>query len=382
MRVCLGSLLLLTFSLAWPSASARFIGVETLRPPAIAGLACLDCGLAILERLIMVKKRVPRRKLSRLILAVAAGVLALLTSADRAIAQWEGWQLYDYGVLMESSSTLTVSGTGDKILGNIGMGGTGDALNLSGATSPTITGHSNGDLATSTSAAIGFAAASGSSAYTPPAVTTGITSGTGQIGAPTSSPQFNVSNIGTALNIVNGINTNYGSTQTVNPLFINSGGLLVLPAGNGPFVYNATINNNFSTGSNDGNFTIQGTANQQVVIDIAATGTPTLDGSIVFAGTLKDENVVINITGANNTFTMDTFGNTTYGMYIDDATGGEFAVTNSEIHGLLVGGNNSTMSNSTILSTPEPSSIVLAGMSLLALFGFRRVVSQRKGKLA
>ncbi len=311
--------------------------------------------------------------------AIAALVVAAEASRSLAVtppAAFGDWQAYDYGILMESGSTLTMSGTGDKILGNIGMGGTGDTLNLSGATSPVITGHGNGDYPASTSAVLGFAAASGSSTYDAPGVTTGITTGTSpvQLGSG-STPTYSVANLanttGLPLNVMNSISStdvpaNVTVTGSVN---ITPGGVLTLPAGNGPFVYTATVAAGFNTSgaSYAGNFTVQGTANQQVVIDITSNS-PVIDGSLGLAGHIGPPNVIYNFTGTGG-FTLDSFGHFTSGMFIDQT--GPFNVTNSEIQGILVGGGSSTFATSTIFSTPEPGSFAIAAVGIFALVGWR-----------
>ena len=315
----------------------------------------------------------------------AAVIAALVVAAEagRALAvtppaAFGDWQAYDYGILMESGSTsLTMSGAGDKILGNIGMGGTG-ALNLSGATTPTITGHANYDYPASTSAVLGYAGSSGT--YTAPTGgvpgSANITTGTNQIalsGSPPN-PATGVTNVTTALNAMNSISNadipaNVTTTGSVN---IIPGGVLVLPAGNGPFVYTATVDPSFNTSSPGpatyaGNFTVQGTANQQVVIDITSNS-PVLDGSLGLAGHILPSNVVYNFTGTGG-FTLDSFGHFTSGMFIDQT--GPFGVSNTELQGILVGAGASTFATSTIFSTPEPSGFMIAVIGIFALVGWR-----------
>ena len=85
--------------------------------------------------------------------AAAVAAVATFAFADRAMAQLSGTN-YDFAVLLEPASTLNFTGTGNKIVGNVGFADTtstsGGGTFNGGTATGTITGHQPGNTAITT----------------------------------------------------------------------------------------------------------------------------------------------------------------------------------------------------------------------------------------
>jgi hypothetical protein len=128
-----------------------------------------------------------------------------------------------------------------------------------------------------------------------------------------------------------------------------------------------------SIGFPNGTFTINGSASDYVVLNVAGNvGSNGLNGSIVLAGGITSDHVLINYTPAtsnltnyNNdytnltgapTLTISTNGATTTGTFLDPA--GNIQINHSVLDGRLFGGdtqNLSIVSGATIVAPPSPT---------------------------
>jgi hypothetical protein len=130
----------------------------------------------------------------------------------------------------------------------------------------------------------------------------------------------------------------------------------------------------------NGSFTINGSATDQVVLNIGSNAN--LHGQILLAGGITADHVIINEFGGNYTTHMNgptldvnTNGLSTYGVFLDP-NGGMSAV-NTDIQGRFFGGdvqNQQIVSGANITAptppqsaVPEPSTIALALSGLLPL---------------
>ena len=337
----------------------------------------------------MLRNRFTRRWTPVFAWSTAFSAILIFAQADRSFgSQFSTWESADYAVLMSGDSSLTINGgtPNNRIIGNIGFGSSTAGLGTFTATGATgiLAGHQPGNIAESISA-VNFADSSGN--YTPGSTLT--------ITSPSSSePGTSITNVTDALNqlanIASAENIAVASNYDINIVAGNSINLANFPAndGNGNIVFDATIDSSMSSAPG-GIFDILGSTNQTVIFNISAPN-PTLEGVINLEGPTNQgsailaPNVIFNFTNPNSTLTMDTGQNVnkleTEGIYY--APTDNLNVSNTEIFGLLVGGGTSTLTSTTIHFEPEPSSFVLAAIGITLLAGCRRLVGQRKGKLA
>ena len=134
----------------------------------------------------------------------------------------------------------------------------------------------------------------------------------------------------------------------------------------------------------NGIFTINGSATDQVVLNIAFSAN--LHGQILLAGGLTQDHVLINMFGGTPatlsggpTLDVNTNGLATFGIFLDP--NGTMSAVSTNIQGRFFGGDNSNMqivSGANITSpptVPEPSTLLLMGTALAGLGGALR----RKG---
>lgn len=156
-------------------------------------------------------------------------------------------------------------------------------------------------------------------------------------------------------------------------------------------VFTATIDPSFVSGTS---FTITGTGDQTVAINIPATGTINFAGSILLAGGITPDDVLLNfdagdfetntggpslVIGAPPTESIETLlqdqaieSPPTMGQYFDP--NGSIDVVNAMIDGRVFGGpTDFEVTNSTIIApAPEPGSLSLVGAGLAAFGVIRR----------
>lgn len=155
--------------------------------------------------------------------------------------------------------------------------------------------------------------------------------------------------------------------------------------GAGVKVFNAS--NNIAAGMS---LTIQGDANDLVILNIGASQTATFNSGITLSGGITSDQVLINYLGtANNGLTLD---GGTYGATFIAAAGNYRVIGNTTINGRVLGGTGSLTwgnnSNDIRVNSPadvddaglpEPSTWVLmtTGVGALLYFGRRRQRAQR-----
>jgi hypothetical protein len=267
-----------------------------------------------------------------------------LATAFQASAGFSLGDAANFAVLYEGNGGNTLNYNNSDVTGNIGIGLTGQAqLNGPG----TITGSIN------------FSAGN-TGQYSDSGVT--VTGGV----------NYNVADVTTALNTVNLLSQTLGALSG-NSVAIASGGSVLASAGQfhgGDSVFTVS-----SVSFPNGTFTITGDGIHNVVLNVGFAAA--FNGSIVLAGGLKSDQVLINFTGGDyttlsggDTLTISTSGLTTTGTFLDP--NGDYQINHSVLDGRLFGGdthNVSIVSGATIVApVPEPATFI-AGALLLLPFG-------------
>jgi MYXO-CTERM domain-containing protein len=271
-----------------------------------------------------------------------------------------------FGLLYEGNGGNTLSFNNSNLTGNIGIGSTGK---FQGNGPGTITGIVQFALANS-----------------------GQFSNSGLTLNPSANnPTYSNANVTSALSTVNSLSQALG-LETGTSTTISSGGSVL--ASNG--MLDGTGNRVFTVTSislPNGTFTVNGTASDFVVLNIAdGVGNNGLNGNIALAGGITSDHVLFNytpstsnLTNYNNdyaslsggpTMTLSSNGLTATGIFLDPT--GNFSVNHSNINGRLFGGdtqNSSFVSGAALTAppnVPEPSGAMLAVMGLLGVAVWRR----------
>ena len=308
-----------------------------------------------------------RFSLGHLTLATVLALAIVVGLSRPASATFILGSAANYGLLYEGNGGNILSFNNSNETGNIGIGNTGG---FQGNGPGSITGL------------IDFSAAN-----------TGQFSNSGVTLTPSANnPMYNVSDVTTALNTANSLSQTLGleaGTSTT----ISSGGTVNASSGtldgNGNRVFTVT-----SISFPNGTFTVNGTASDYVVFNIAdGVGTNGLNGSITLTGGITSDQVLFNYTPStsnlttyNNdytnltggpTMTISTNGAATTGVFLDPT--GNFQVNNTHITGRVIGGDtqNSSFVSGANLVVPESNTATLTALGLLCLAARRRAESHR-----
>ena len=290
-----------------------------------------------------------------------------------------------YAVLAQFDSSHTNYNNGN-IVGNIGIG------------SPRQFTISNASL-------------TGNIDFSGAANTSGISGGTGNLppgayavsggGTFTGSVHSNVLAVTNAINYTNDLSqTLGGQSASGTSISVAGGGSINASAGfletgvsvDGNALGNYRLFNVSSVNFPNGTFTINGSATDKVVLDVAAAAN--FHGIIVLAGGITSDNVVINMFGGNYvthtggpTLDVNTNGLVTTGTFL--APNSQMSLTHATLDGRFFGGDThdqqivsgANINAPAVLPTPEPATIALA-LSGLATLGIARAWRGRRRKRA
>jgi hypothetical protein len=299
----------------------------------------------MLETEIIQRLSFPKRSV---VLVAAAASIALSTPQAYAGFSLDGGT--SYAILYEGNGGKQLQYNNANVIGNIGIGATGQAqLNGPG----TITGN------------VDFSAAK-----------TGQFSDSGV--TVTGTVNYSVSAVSSALTDLNSLSQTLGG-ETGNALTISSGGSVNASTGhlvNGDEVFTLQAASNFL----NGRFTINGNGSgtQTVVVNVPFAFS--FNGSIQLTGGLTSDQVLFNFNQGNystltggNTLTISTNGAVTTGTFLDP--NGNIQINHSVLDGRIFGGdtqNESIVSGASIFAsaarkTPEPGSLTLLGTALAGM---------------
>jgi hypothetical protein len=286
-----------------------------------------------------------------------AVVLTLMTQAAPCQAAFVLGEAANYGVLVEAGAK-TFQLNNSTVFGNVGIGAGINAVQI--ASNGFITGR------------LDLVDPSGSISN-PGNVSDGVF--------------FNQSQVTTALNIVNSLNTTLGA-EAGTALTISGGGQLVNvstgtldASGNRVFSLTAASFNNNNQG-----FTVLGGASDFVVFNINnGTSNEALGGPISLSGGITSDHVLFNFVGTSGNLGASAGGATVNGIFL--APNMKINLDNVTINGRLFGGRTGQdfsivsgfeLNQPATAATPEPSSLVLLGIGGIAMLGIRQQRSRKR----
>ena len=281
----------------------------------------------------------------------------------------------NFAVLYEGNGGNTLNYNNSNLTGNLGIGCGTVAVPCSGATTGAFKGSSPGTI----TGTVEFAAANYGQ-YDQGGLT--ITGGA----------TYNDVNVATDLNNLNSLSQKYGG-EAGSATTIQNGGSLTASSGvvdtDGNHVFTAAMSS-FDAGTT---FTINGTAADYVVINIADTKGHGFNGSVVLSGGITSDHVLFNLTkgdystlSGGDTLTISTScasqSCATNGIFLDP--NGDFQINHSVLDGRIFGGdtaNVSIVSGADIVAppaqTPEPACFGLLSAGLVALIGVEHLRNRR-----
>ncbi len=186
-----------------------------------------------------------------------------------------------------------------------------------------------------------------------------------------------------ALTYVNALSTALGGNAGFSTA-ITSGGSINVSAGTlgttayvlgnalGTYRVFTVTSANFPNGA----FTINGSATDQVVLNIAAS--VNLHGQILLAGGLTADHVLINLFGTGKALDVNTNGLATFGTFLDP--NGTMSAVHTDIEGRWFGGDSANMQivSGAFITAPQGqvpdggSTLSLLGLASLGLVALRR----------
>jgi hypothetical protein len=299
----------------------------------------------------------PNYKSSKWILALGAFGVLLNLATPPARADIILNQAAQYGILFEGGGGNTLQITNVTVNGNVGVGNTGKATDSGPSTI-------NGGLF--------FSAAN-----------TGQFSNNNASNVITGGVHYSVSNVASALNWVNGLNTTLGG-ELGTSVNINHSTTINASAGvldaNGNRVFTVT---GFNTTNSDVLTIVGDAAHDNVVLNF--TSSANFNNQVVLKG-INSDSVLYNFVGGSNLTggpTLQINNNASsnpgsvQGIFLDP--NGAISVTNARVLGRVFGGDSHDyqyVSGSTLsqpLVVPEPSSLALTLSALsLGSFGWLR----------
>jgi choice-of-anchor A domain-containing protein len=300
---------------------------------------------------------------------LAAAILVLLTQAAPCQAGFMLGAAADYAVLVEPGVKAFKLNNSD-IFGNVGLGtgvdgdlaGGGFIRPFPGPPATPIPGTGRLDLADAN---------------------TGQVSGGAQA---LGGVFFNVSQVTTALNTVNALNTNLGA-EPGTALTISGGGQIInVSAG----ILDATGNRVFTVGASNNNnqgIVINGTASDFVVFNVPGNSNQNIGGPVSLSGGIISDHVLFNFLGSAN-MNASTGGAIVNGIIL--APFMSINIDNINLNGRIFGGRAGTdfqwVSGADLFqplpeqivgpAVPEPSTLLL-GFTGLGVMGLRRLVRRR-----
>ena len=275
----------------------------------------------------------------------------------------------NFAILYEGNGGHTLQVTNVTLYGNIGIGGTGHMTDSGPSTfyAPGSTTPGTGSVYFSAGNTGQFSNNNAADKY--------------------SGPFYNTSSVTSALNTVNALNAQLGALSGHS---IAISGTMTINANSGNLSTNANCLNcrvftvtSFNT-TNSNVVTINGTANQWVVINI--TKSINFNNQVVLTGGITSDHVIWNMVGGANatggpTLQINTNASShpnqaAQGIFLDP--NGPISLTNANINGRVFGGDSHDfqfVSGTTVRQpkptspTPEPGSMALFGSGLLVVAG-------------
>jgi hypothetical protein len=205
--------------------------------------------------------------------------------------------------------------------------------------------------------------------------------GTPPNGSP-ASVNSNVAAVSQAISAAQSLSSTWGAVANQGTSVSINTGSQTLNASSGNVVNGATVFTTSTFAIGNGNtLTVNGTANQFVVIDVTGSGTTKLDGALTLTGGITSDQVLINFLGSGANVQGAANGATLQGTFLipNEAVQLNSLVIDGHLFGGEAGKNFQFVSNARIMQpplnqTPLPGTLPLfaAGLGLVAMLGWFR----------